>query len=61
MKGIFSAHGSCIEEIYANSELKELINSNMIERIIFLDNKQKGKVSEVYLLDRKNNVLKLSE
>lgn len=43
-----------MEEILANSELEKLLKSGIIERIIFLDKKTKGKISRVYELGRKN-------
>ena len=54
VKGIFTAHGDSFEEICSNLELENLLKSNMIERIIFLDKKIKGKIKMVYELDRKN-------
>lgn len=37
IKGIFTAHGDSIDEIEINPILKELIQTNLIERIIILD------------------------
>ena len=54
VKGIFTAHGDSLEEVLANSELEKLLKSEIIERIIFLDKKTKGKISKVYELSRKN-------
>ena len=54
VKGIFTAHGDRLEEVLANSELEKLLKSEIIERIIFLDKKTKGKISKVYELSRKN-------
>ena len=53
VKGIFTAHGDSFEEICSNLELENLLKSNMIEKIIFLDNKIKGKIKMVYELDKK--------
>ncbi len=53
-KGIFTAHGSSFEDIYLNSILKNIINSHIIETIIFLDQKEKGKYKEIYLLNKKS-------
>ena len=61
VKGIFTAHGDSFEEICSNSELKNLLKSNMIEKIIFLDKKVKGKINKVYELDRKNRKYKQIE
>lgn len=54
VKGIFTAHGESLEEVLANSELEKLLKSEIIERIIFLDKKTKGKIIKVYELSRKN-------
>ena len=43
VKGIFTAHASSVEELKQNPNLKEIIESKLIERIIILDNKIKGK------------------
>lgn len=59
VKGIFTAHGSSLEEIYANPELNELLNTHLIEKVIFLDSKVKGKICKVYEFDTNSNVLKL--
>ena len=52
-KGIFTAHGKNIEEIYINPVLKELLNSYMVDVIIFLDDNGDRKNSEIYLLYKK--------
>lgn len=54
VKGIFTAHGDSMEEICSNSELEKLLQNQIIERIIFLDKKIKGKIAKVYELNRKN-------
>lgn len=54
VKGIFTAHGSSLEEISLNPMMKELISINIIERIIFLDENRKGNVKSIYYLDKKN-------
>ncbi len=54
-KGIFTAHGLNFEDIYLNSVLKNLINSHIFERIIFLNPKEKGEYKEIYLLNKKNS------
>lgn len=46
VKGIFTAHASSIEELKQNQHLKAIIDSKLIQRIIVLDNKNKGKVKE---------------
>lgn len=56
VKGIFTAHSLSYETMMLNKELNNLINMKIIERIIFLDSKTKGKIKNVYLLaeDTKN-------
>ena len=56
VKGIFTAHSLSYETMKLNKELNKLINMKIIERIIFLDSKTKGKIKNVYLLaeDTKN-------
>ena len=51
-KGIFSVHGSILEDLYLNPIIKELISLNIIERIIFLDDKKKGALKDIYYLDK---------
>lgn len=51
-KGIFTAHGQVFEDLYINKTLNELMNQNIFEVIIFLNAQEKGKVSEVFILDR---------
>ena len=44
---IFTAHGSCMEDLLKNEEIKRLIDLQLFKRIIFLDEKEKGKVKNV--------------
>lgn len=53
-KGIFTAHGYDFQDIYINPVLKDLIDRKIFEVIIFLDNKNKGEIKEVYLLNKKS-------
>lgn len=59
VKGIFTAHGGNIEEIGLNPELADLLKKNVFEKIIFLNDKQKGVISKVYELDMKNKEYKI--
>lgn len=43
-KGIFTAHGSSLEDIYKNPVLKNLIDAHVFQRLIFLDENKRGKV-----------------
>ena len=45
VKGIFTAHGGDMKDLLLNPALKELINSHIFERLIFLDSKIKGKIN----------------
>ncbi len=48
IKGIFTAHGATIQDIKSNPVLKNLIDNNIFERLIFLDTECKGEVNKVY-------------
>ena len=52
-KGIFTAHGASFDELYLNPVIKELINTHIFEVIAFLDEKIKGEIKELYILDKK--------
>lgn len=47
VKGIFTAHGRSINDLKINPELSRLINLGVFERIIFLDENNKGNVKSV--------------
>lgn len=53
-KGLFTAHGSSFEDISLNPIIKNLIATNIVERIIFLDEENKGKIKDVFSLNKKN-------
>lgn len=62
VKGIFTAHSTSFEELKLNNDLNELIKMKLIERIIFLDEKVKGKIKNVYSLNcRKSNQINLEK
>ena len=48
VKGIFTAHGKEIGDLELNHCIKKIIEQNLFDRIIFLDEKKKGKVSKAY-------------
>lgn len=52
VKGIFTAHGNSIEDVKQNPILQKLFEMNLIQKIIFLDENEKGKVGNVYLIKR---------
>lgn len=47
VKGIFTAHGATKNELMRNPTLRELINENIIEKIVFLESNEKGRKIEV--------------
>lgn len=55
VKGIFSAHSKNFECMKLNIELKRLLDMKLMERIIFLDCKVKGKIESVYILNSENS------
>lgn len=46
VKGIFTAHGKTKEELMRNPTLKELVEEDIIEKIIFLKSDEKGRKME---------------
>lgn len=46
--GIFSAHGNCMEDLRKNQELNQLLDLQVFKNIVFLNEKEKGKVRELY-------------
>lgn len=54
ISGIFTAHGKSLEDIKLNPAIGELVDSYVFERLIFLDEKVKGEVKKVYLLNKMN-------
>jgi stage III sporulation protein AA len=50
IKGIFTMHGKRIQDLNLNPYINQLVNINIFERLIFLDEKNKGKTKEVYIL-----------
>ena len=47
VKCIFTAHGSNMEDLLKNNEINKIINLQLFSKIIFLDEKQKGKIKNV--------------
>ena len=55
VKGIFTAHASCIRDILLNTNFKRLIDLNLVRKIIVLDCNEKGKIKEaIDVLNLKN-------
>lgn len=51
VKGIFSMHGNNIKDIKNNENIRILLDRKYIERIIFLDEREKGKIKEIYFIN----------
>lgn len=47
VKGIFTAHGNCLQDLKLNPEISKLINLGVFEKIIFLDERKKGVIKKV--------------
>ena len=47
VKGIFTAHGNCFQDLKVNPEISKLINLGIFEKIIFLDTTRKGTVKKI--------------
>ena len=56
VKGIFTAHGNSLEELFLNPHISELLKKYIIERIIFLSSKFKGHISSIYYLNNNQYV-----
>lgn len=54
IKGIFTAHGGDMKDVLLNKALKDLINSHIFERLIFLNPLIKGDISSTYELNKIN-------
>ena len=52
IKGIFTAHGNNLQDLELNPALNKLIQIKMFDRIVCLNSKEKGKLSNVYKLDK---------
>ncbi len=47
VKGIFTMHCGSIQEIFSNLNLKSIFENKLIQRVIFLDSKNKGQIKEI--------------
>lgn len=54
VKGIFTMHGNSLEELLLNNQVKELLEKNIVETIIFLDDKIRGNIREIYKLNKES-------
>ena len=50
VKGIFSMHGNSMKDIENNENIRKLVERKYIERIIFLDEHEKGKIKDIYFI-----------
>ncbi len=48
VKGIFTSHGRTLENLKENPIFRKILDLGLFERIIFLDDKGKGKISKIY-------------
>lgn len=55
IKGIFTVHGKDMYDIKKNNNLKRLLEEKTIEKLICLDSINKGKIQDVYELDKEKN------
>ncbi len=55
VKGIFTAHGGCIEELRKNENLNRIYEQKLFKNIIFLE--KMGKIGKIYKLDNNMNYL----
>lgn len=47
VKGIFTAHGDSMEDLYNNPELQKLIKLQIFQNYIFLDSENKGNIKNI--------------
>lgn len=60
VKGIFTAHGSSVEELSMNPSLQELLEAKVIERVILIKSRnEKGLQKSIYELNREEQKYKL--
>ena len=58
INGIFTIHGNNLEQMMINKNIRKIVQSNIFERIIFLDKNEKGKINDIYALeDGKYNII----
>ena len=57
-KGLFTAHGNSFNDIKLNPEIRQLLEYQLLEKIIILDRKQKERISNIYFLDKEKREYK---
>ncbi len=56
IKGIFTAHGSSLEDLSLNPAIRNILNLHVFERIVVLNDKEtKGEIDKVYSLNKINS------
>ena len=56
VKGIFTAHGSDLEEILLNPVLNKILKTHIFQKIIFLSSTGKrGEISKIYTLNKRKS------
>lgn len=48
VKGIFTAHANNIKDLKKNSEISKLLTNRLIQRVVVLDDINKGQIKEIY-------------
>ena len=48
VKGIFTAHGSSLDKLMTNPIFRKILDIKLFDKIIFLDGKEKGKITKIY-------------
>ena len=56
VKVLTTIHGNSLADVKNNKEINEIIENKLIEEIIVLDEKQKGKIKESYCLNKEKNI-----
>lgn len=51
VKGIFTAHGDTLENLKQNPIFSRMLELKLFDRIIFLDEKEKGKISKIHKIN----------
>lgn len=51
VKGVFTAHGNSIDNLRANPIFSKMFELDLFEKIVFLDEVDKGKVKNIYKIN----------
>lgn len=55
VKVLTTIHGNSLSDIKNNKEINEIIENKLLEKIIILDKKERGKISKLYYLNKEKN------